>query len=150
MACGCESEIHTLHAELIHPARDIQFQIAYTNGVLPATITDIDQKNVQSALESYFSQLGIPIKSEVPVGTKNNVNLEYETEFEFIPDSLEVFLSGMKLIPAVDYIEHLDFQGFTVLVDPQDRYRLNRAPQQGEGLEVNYNKRITFNTKGGS
>ena len=94
-------DIVTLHASLIHAAADIQFQLRYKNGVLDAEITDINDPNnntnVQKAIESYLSKVGIPIKGEYPVGVKNNINLTFTTLNEFIPETLEVFLSGYKL-----------------------------------------------------
>lgn len=150
MGCDCGKDIHDLHAELIHPARDVQFQIAYTNGLLPATITDINEKNVQAALESYWGKVGLPIRNEVPSGAKNNVNTQYGTAHEFIPGSLEVYLSGDKLLWGVDFVEDPTFDGFEILLDPNDPVRLNAPPQQFEDLTINYAKRITFNTKGGT
>jgi len=152
---GCREDIHSLHAELIHKARDIQFQIVYDNNGNPASIICIDEKNVQSALESFFGQTGLPIKNELPVGTKNNVNLTYNVISEYIPGSLEVFLSGIKLNgdqtdPDRDYDEDPINSMFVIKLDTEKRYRLNAPPQQDEGLYVNYSKRITFNTKGGT
>ena len=152
---GCDNEIHELHAPLIHKARDIQFQLVYQNGANPAIITDIGKKNVQEALESYLSKVGLPIKGEQPVGLRNNVNLTFATAHEFIPGSLEVFLSGFKLNgdPADaerDYSELVTNNGFILHIDPMKSHRLNSPPKQFESLEVNYSKRITFNTKGGT
>ena len=152
---GCREDIHSLHAELIHKARDIQFQINYDNNGNPASITCIGEKNVQFALESFFSKNGLPIKNELPVGIKNNVNLTYIVVDEYIPGSLEVFLSGTKLNgnqadPDRDYDEDPINSMFVIRLDVEKRFRLNAPPQQDEGLYVNYSKRITFNTKGGT
>lgn len=152
--CGCE-DIWTQHAPLIHAAADIQFILNYLNSGDPASITDINQKNVQAALESFFSQTGIPIKHEIPVGDKNNQNLTYETAFEFIPGTLEVVLSGMMLNgnqsdPRRDFVVTAGNKGFTLLLMPNDPDRLNSPPRQFETLFVNYRKRITFNTIGGT
>lgn len=152
---GCDNEIHELHASLIHKARDIQFQLVYQNGVDPAVITDIGKKNVQEALESYFSKVGIPVKNVQPIGLRNNVNLTYSTPDEFIPGSLEVFLSGFKLNgdptdPDRDYSELVTNNGFILHIDPMKSHRLNSPPKQFESLATNYSKRITFNTLGGT
>lgn len=154
MGCGCD-DIHTLHAELIHKAAEIEFQIAYLNGLLPASISDIDKKNVQQALESYWSKVGIPIVGEYPGGAKNNNNLLFTTQFEFIPGTLEVFLSGLKLNgnPADvdrDYEEFVTNNGFEIKINPAKAHTLNRPPKQNEAFTVNYKKRITFDTKGGT
>jgi len=152
---GCREDIHSLHAELIHKARDIQFQILYDNNGNPASIICIDEKNVQAVLESFFGQNGIPIKNELPTGVKNNVNLTYVVANEYIPGSLEIFLSGIKLNgdqtdPDRDYDEDPTNSMFVIRLDVEKRYRLNAPPQQDEGLYVNYSKRITFDTKGGT
>ena len=152
---GCREDIHSLHAELIHKARDIQFQITYDNNGNPASIICIDNKNVQFALESFFGQVGLPVNNELPVGLKNNVNLTYSVDSEYIPGSLEVFLSGIKLNgdqsdPDRDYDEDPSNSMFVLRLNGEKRFRLNAPPQQDEGLYVNYSKRITFNTKGGT
>jgi hypothetical protein len=154
MGCGPHNEIHTLHAELIHKARDIQFQIEYDNNGNPASIICIDEKNVQMALESYFSQMGIYITSIRPTGLKNNMNLEFFLPDEYIAGTLEVFLSGNRLNgdqgdPNRDYTEDSTNKRFIIELDPENPDRLNAPPLQGEQFIVNYRKRITFNTKGG-
>jgi hypothetical protein len=138
----------------VHAAAEIQFALAYTNGTDPATIIDIDQKNVQAALESYFSKVGIPI-TELALGVKNCVNVSFTTTHEFIPGSLQVILSsidlnGIQTDPNRDFDVHPDNKSFTLLLDPTKPYRLNAPPRCGETLFVRYNKRITFNTRGGT
>lgn len=154
MSCSC-GDIHTCHVTLIHPAADIQFNLAYLNGLLSAQITDINQRNVQAVLEKYFSLHGIPVKHEIPIGSKNRVNVSYRTQFEFVVNSLEVILSGItlngnQLDPNRDFDVHLDNQGFTLLLSPSSASSLNKPPRQDEPLFVNYGKRITFNTHGGT
>lgn len=155
MGCDCNKDIITLHAELIHKARDIQFQIAYDNAGNPATIIDIGKRNVQFALESYWAKVGIPRKNIIPGGVLNNSNLLFTTPEEFIPGTLEVFLSDFKLNgnqadPERDYTEFVTNNGFQIHLDPSKSYRLNSPPKQFESLHVNYSKRITFDTKGGT
>lgn len=149
MSCGCD-DIHTCHAPLQHVARDIIFQPAYTNGATPATITDIGQRNVQAALEAYWSRVGIPVIGVVPTGTRDGVNISYVTPHEFIPNTLVVYLGGDALTRDADFVEHLDHHGFDIIVAPEDTWRLNAPPLQGEDLVANYAKRICYNTKGGT
>ena len=154
----CDKCIHTLHAPLIHKARDIQYQSDYKNGSLDAEIIDVAHHNLQFALESYFSQVGIPIIDDNVIGEQNRVNTIYETNYEFIPDTLDVFLSGDKMVRDVDFQEVLvdigggdwRWKGFEFLLNTNDPGRLNIAPKENESLRVNYLKRITFNTKGGT
>lgn len=155
MGKACAPDIHELHAELIHAAAEVQFALAYLNGILPASITDIGELNVQAALEKYFSIHGVPVYGEQPPGLKNNNNLVYATSFEFVAGTLEVYLSGLKLNgdqadPDKDYTPAVTNDGFTINTAPLIKYRLNRPPQQFEPLYVNYRKRITFNTIGGT
>jgi hypothetical protein len=155
MSCGCQNDIHTCHAELIHSAADIQFIISYLNGTLNAQITDIGKYNVQAALERYFSLHGIPVTNEIPSGLKNRVNLTYRTSFEFVSGTLEVFLSGLtlngnQLDPERDFSVHPDNKGFTIVINAGKASALNCPPRQDEPLFVNYRKRITFNTLGGT
>lgn len=154
--CCCDFDIFTEHAPLIHKGADIEFVLSYLNGIDPALITDLNDKhNVQAVLESFFSQHGVPVKHEIPVGAKNRVNLSYRLANEFVAGTLEVFLSGIHLNgnqgdPDRDFDTHLDNKGFTILLDPSKASRLNRPPYQDESLFVNYRKRITFNTIGGT
>lgn len=158
MSKKCE-DIFSFHAELIHKAADIQQQTQYQNGANTAEIIDVTGGNVQRFLENLLSKTGLPIKNEVPLGNKDNQNLFYTTNFEFIPDSLEVYLSGTMLNgdqsdPDRDYdivpTGPNQNKGFELRLDPNKYWRLNAPPLQNESLIVNYNKRITFNTKGGN
>lgn len=156
---GCDNDIFTLHAPLIHKARDVEFQFHYENGVATAFIADINEKNVQFALEKYFSLVGIPVVNEIPIGSKDCVNLTFLTAYEFIPNTLEVNLSGIKL-NGNQSDTHRDYdvitsgvntnRGFTLRLEPNDPNRLNCPPFKDEPLTVSYAKRITFNTKGGT
>lgn len=159
MSCG--QDIHTLHAELIHKARDIQFQLAYKNGTLDASIIDINNKNVQSVLESYFSKVGIPIIAETPIGNKNNSNLVFRSNYQFIPETLQVFLSGFPMAGDPTNTNPLRnfnitttgtyaFKEITFIIAPNVEGGLSKPPLQFEDLFFNYSKRITFNTKGGN
>jgi len=134
----------------IHRAREIIFQLHYTNGVLDAEILELgDKQNLQFVLESYFSKVGIPV-TEIPIGTKDCDNLEYDTTHEFIPGSLSVWLGGDKLVSGIHYLEKLDRQGFTLILSPNVYIGLHTPPNGFETLEVTYDRRITFNTKGGT
>ena len=153
----CE-DIIDLHAPLIHKAADIETQIAYDNSGNPATI-DLNGKNAQRILEEYWSLVGIPIKGELPTGLRNSTNLTYLSNAEFIPATLEVFLSGLKLNgdqtdPSRDYdiitIGLNANKGFVLKLDTNNANRLNSPPFQEEALSINYGKRITYNTKGGN
>jgi hypothetical protein len=159
MSDKCD-DIIDLHAPLIHKAADVETQLNYKNGLLDAEIICLDGgKNVQKFLEKFLSLNGVPIVGEQPAGVKNNVNLIYTTADEFIPETLEVFLSGIKLNgdqtdPDRDYtittVGANANKEFTIELNPANQHRLNQPPQQNEALYVNYGKRITFNTKGGT
>ena len=161
MSEKCGFDIHTEHAPLVHKARDIRFQDAYTNGLLAALITDIGNGNLQASLEAYFSKVGIPIVGEEPLEPKNNSNLIFTTEYEFIPETLEVYLSGFLLDgdPSnTDPLRHYDivtsgpnaYKEINFLIQPNVEGGLKKPPLQFESLSFNYAKRITFNTKGGT
>lgn len=155
----CKEDIWTLHAELIHKAADVQMQTAYKNGLLDAEIRDYVGGNLQRFIENWLSKTGLPIKNETPTGLQNNTNLFYTTEFEFIPDSLEVYLSGNLLNgdqsdPDRDYdiitTGPDTHKAFELRLNPNKPERLNTPPFQDENFKVHYNKRVTFNTKGGN
>ncbi len=158
MSNKCE-DIFSLHAELIHKAADVQMQTEYLNGILPAEIIDIFGGNVQRFLESWLSKTGLPIKNETPTGLRNSTNLLFTTEFEFIPGSLEVYLSGNllngdQLDPDRDYNVIItgpnSYKSFELILNPNSPERLNTPPFQDENFKISYNKRVTFNTKGGT
>lgn len=157
---SCKDDIHTLHAELIHKAADIQFQLEYNNAGNPATIECLDQgKNVQKLMEQFFSLNGIPQHNIKPNGLKNRVNVEFTVVDEFIPETLVVYLSDGKLNGnQSDPDRDFDIistgpnknKGFTLRLDPSKGHRLNDAPHDDESLEISYSKRITYNTKAGN
>lgn len=159
---GCNDDIITFHAPLIHTASDVQYQLKYKNGVLDAEIQllgGISNTNVQRALENYWSEVGIPIFNERPTGSKNSVNLTFVTTNEFIPGTLQVYLSGLMLNgdqpdPDRDYdvvtVGPDAYKSFVLKLDASKEYRLNAPPFQNEPLTTNYAKRITFNTIGGT
>lgn len=76
-----------------------------------------------------------------PVGDKNNNNLHYTLPGgeKFIPGTLEIFLSCLKL-RSIDFVEDVSADGFIIVLDPQDRNRLNKPPQQEEPFSINYLK----------
>ena len=152
-------DIFTEHAPLIHKSADIQQQTNYKNGALDAEIIDIEGGNVQRFVENWLSKTGLPIKNETPTGVRNSTNLFYTTGFEFIPDSLEVYLSGNLLNgdqsdPDRDYdlvtVGVNKHKGFQLRLNSNKPERLNVPPFQDENFKVSYNKRVTFNTKGGN
>jgi len=150
MSC---KDIFTDHAPLIHKAADVQTQLQYTNGVQTANIIDLPTgKNAQRLLEAYFGKVGIP-QEEIPIGSVNNSNLTYRTSAEFIPGSLEVYLGGDKLDLdefSVTTSGSFSYKEFTIVLQPNDEDKIREAPYFGESLVVKYNKRITFNTQGGT
>ncbi len=74
----------------------------------------------------------------LPIGSKNGVNLSYQTPDKFDPLSLEVFLSGLFLQRDVDYEVQPDNKSFEILVNPAISERLNSPPQQFESFLLNY------------
>lgn len=152
---GC-LDIHTLHAELIHRAREIIFQLHYKNGLLDATVEQLGAKqNLQFVLENYFSQVGIPVYHETPTGDVNCLNLDFNTAHEFVPNSLQVILGGDRLIgdqgnPNRQFVEKTNHKGFVLILNTSSYLGLRKPPSNFESLEVDYDRRITFNTKGGT
>lgn len=84
------------------------------------------------------------VTGEDPSGLKNNQNLAYQTENEFIPGSLKVYLSGLRLA-NVDFTTGVDNKSFTLILNPNDPDRLNCPPQQDETLIIDYLKNIVCN-----
>lgn len=107
-------------------------------------IQGIGGSNAQDFLENFLSLNGIPVIGEIPGGLKNCVNLVFTTSFEFIPGTLQVFLSGLRLESGVDYTEAVNNQGFTILIDASNRSRLNKPPLDSESFTVNYSRKVIF------
>jgi len=107
-------------------------------------ISGVSGGDTQTFIENYLSIVGIPIKNEVAEGQKNCFNLVYTTTYEFIPDTLEVFLDGNKLTQGLDFIEALDHMGFTIILDPASPNRLASPPRDDEDLVVSYCRRVIF------
>jgi len=109
-----------------------------------SNISGITGNNAQEFLENFLSLNGLPVVNEIPGGIKNCLNLEFTTAYEFISGTLEVYLGNLKLAPGVDYTEAGNKQGFTVIIDANDRTRLNKAPMDSEDILVNYGRRVIF------
>jgi hypothetical protein len=107
-------------------------------------IVGITGSNSQLFLENFLGLNGLPVVNEIPTGDKNCINLDYSTDFEFIPNTLEVFLSGIKLEINIDYTENVGNQGFTVILNTANGSRLNKAPMPNESLTVNYSRKVIF------
>lgn len=67
------------------------------------------------------------ILEEIPTGDINGVNATFTTEFEFIPEQINVFLNGVMQRIVEDYIT----------VGTQT-IQLNTSPLAGEVVSVNY------------
>jgi len=108
-----------------------------------SNISGVSGGNAQLFLENLLELTGIPIKNEFPIGKKNCSNLLYETTFEFIPGTLEVFLDGNKLTQGLDYAENVDHKGFSILLSSATN-RLSSAPKFDEDLVVSYCRKVIF------
>lgn len=75
----------------------------------------------------------------VPEGNKNNQNLDFTLPNgeKFVSGTLEVYLSHLHL-DTDQFIPYPDNTGFTIVIEPQDRWKLNCPPLQGESLTINY------------
>ena len=91
-------------------------------------------QNVALSLETLFR------RNVIPLGVKNNVNLTYTLPGgeAAAAGTLEVWLSGLKLIPPDDFVLAPDGKSFTIVLDPTDGERLGCPPQQDEPFSVNY------------
>jgi len=107
-------------------------------------VVGVSGDNSEEFLFNYLSLVGIPIKHEIPGGAVNCSNLNFTTQYEFIPGTIQVWLDGNKLEFGVDYIETTDNMGFTILLDPNDRNRLHSAPKDSERITISYCRRIIF------
>ena len=72
------------------------------------------------------------------------MNLSYQTQYEFVSGSLEVFLGDLKMKPVLDYAVSGNQQGFGFILDAGNGSRLNRPPTDLEDLLVNYRRRIVY------
>jgi len=89
-----------------------------------------------------FSQ---PKVNRTPVGDIDGINVDFTLpdDDQYIPGTLEVFLSGQKLCgdqsnPGRDYDENVDMKSFRILVDGESPFGQNVPPCDGEGIEIRY------------
>lgn len=78
------------------------------------------------------------VRQETPVGDLNCVNLSYTTANIYQAGTLEVYLDGRRLDAGLDFVETVARDGFTVLLDPSNKQRLNTAFRHNESLRVDY------------
>lgn len=70
---------------------------------------------------------GISVIGEVPAGAINGSNATFTTQFSFVPESVEVFINGLRQHrPA-----HFTTTGTATIL-------LSDSPQVGELIQVNY------------
>ncbi len=72
---------------------------------------------------------GVRVFGEVPSGVMNGSNATFVTAYNFVPESVQVFLNGLLQKIVSDY----STSGSTVIM-------LVSAPQAGENILVNYLK----------
>ena len=107
-------------------------------------IVGVSGDNFQIFMENFLSINGLPIVNEVPIGARNSVNVSYQTQYEFVSGSLEVFLGDLKMAPIFDYGVSGNQQGFGFILNADDGSRLNKPPTELEDLLVNYRRRIVY------
>jgi len=75
----------------------------------------------------------------VPEGNKNNNNLIFTlpADAKFVEGTLEIYLSHLHL-DEDQFVANATNTGFTIIINPQDRWKLNGPPLQGESLTINY------------
>lgn len=79
----------------------------------------------------------------IPGGATDCSNLVYTTPDKFEAGSLEVYVDGRRLTNILDFTEAVDLMGFTIILDLDDKNRLNTALGQSEDLRVDYTKDST-------
>lgn len=70
---------------------------------------------------------GVLVFGEVPAGAINGSNATFVTEFEFVPESVQVFINGLAQIVT---------EGF--ITSGQQTIMLSVSPLAGEKVSVNY------------
>ena len=73
-----------------------------------------------------------------PEGSQNGINLTFKAPEKFLPETLQVFLSSLKLTRGRDFDVQSDNETFVIILDPNDPTRLNVPPLQFEKFELNY------------
>ncbi len=81
------------------------------------------------------------VKNEDAIGATDCTNLSFRTTEEFVAGSLCVYMDGVRL-PPDQYTEHIDSQGFTLVLDPVSPNGLNKAPSTYERMAVDYLRNI--------
>lgn len=76
---------------------------------------------------------GTRVTGEVPSGDIDGINVTFVTNNNFVSESLEIFLNGLKLSRGVgnDYTE-----------SSPNNFIMNYAPLPGDKIEVNYQESI--------
>jgi len=105
------------------------------------TGVDCDGSQIAKAYtEHYHTDEGERTKTGViPDGNKDNDNLIYilPNGEVFVDGTLEVYLSHLHL-DSDQFVPNATNTGFTIVIDPEDRWKLNCPPLQGESLTINY------------
>lgn len=75
------------------------------------------------------------VLSETPIGTKNGVNMIFQTEFPFLVDGVSVYLNGLKLLPGSG-------NDYTINVNAKEIIFQSYAPISTDIILVDYIRSI--------
>lgn len=103
------------------------------------TGTDCDGSKIAKAYTSHYHNPDPRKVNVVPEGQKNNENVIFNLPNgeKFVEGTLEIYLSHLHL-DSDQFTPNVDRTGFTIILEPEDKWKLNCPPLQGESLTINY------------
>lgn len=94
-------------------------------------IIDKDGKTefISKSINNVSNIISLFVNNDVPINIINGINNVFNTSFNFIPESVEVFLNGIKQKIITDY-----------QIINNNTITLNTSPNVGENILINYIK----------
>lgn len=115
--------------ELIAVEKEIKTLIINEEIVVSIVEKQVQIIEAMNALVIYSSGERVRISGEIPSGVINGSNATFTTQFDFVPESVEVFCGGIRLTVLSDF----NTSGNRTI-------SLYVSPLSGELIRVNYQK----------
>lgn len=103
------------------------------------TGVECDGSQISKVYTSHYHNPNPRKTNVIPLGEKDNENLIFNLPNgeKFVAGTLEVYLSHLHL-DSDQFLPNGDNTGFTIVLEPNNRWKLNCPPLQDESLTINY------------
>lgn len=76
-----------------------------TEGITLSGDVEVDMTATNDLLTQILAVINVYVTGETPSGAVNGVNQVYTTAYNFKPNTVRLFLNGLRQLPNIDYLE---------------------------------------------